>query len=193
MTVRVVLRKGSNTIHSEYVGHVGELTYDTDNNTIRIHNGNTAGGVRTALLNSNGTIVATNLVAVSTITTSNLNSTNIITRTIAANSLTANAATIGSISSNSIQANTANITTIAANAITSNAFVSNSINTNFITTSNATITSGVINQVQIGLTTPNTAAFTSVTVNSQPTTNTQLANKLYVDKKVRLAVALSGV
>ncbi len=238
MTVRVVLRKGSNAVHSNYVGHVGEITYDTDGNTIRIHNGSTPGGIRTALLNSNGTIVSTNLVATSTTTTSNLNSTNISTVNVNSNAIVTNILTSSNLSVNNITSNTISTRTISSNTVNAISIITTSINstsinvtnantnnivsisistnnlivTSNVSTNNLIVTSSItsnsisansisvvsftgqsINQAQIGLTNPNTAAFTSVTVVTEPTSNTQLANKSYVDRKVRLAIALSGI
>jgi hypothetical protein len=135
---KVVLYKGNNDINALYTGKVGELTYNTNLNTVHVHDGTTTGGIKLVTLNPNNTIVSTNLVIGSTITTNN-----ITTNTFTANSANVNSFTANTVSANSVSGNTAN--------------------------------------------------FTSVTVNNAPTSNTQLANKLYVDKKLRLAIAISGV
>ena len=119
MTVRVVVRKGNNAINSAYAGEVGELTYDSDNQTIRIHDGTTLGGTKTVTTNSNGNLIST-----------------------------INVANITSLTSNTANISTANITSLVSN---------------------------------------------NITVANEPLSNTQLANKLYVDKKFRLSIALSGV
>ena len=130
---KVVLYKGNNDINALYTGKVGELTYNTNLNTVHVHDGTNPGGAKLLNVNSNNTIVSTNLVVGSTITTNN----------ITTNTFTTNSANVNSFTANSVSGNIAN--------------------------------------------------FTSVTVNNAPTSNTQLANKLYVDKKLRLAIAISGV
>ena len=129
MTVRVVVRKGNNAINSVYAGEVGELTYDSDNKTIRIHDGTTLGGTKAVTTNSNGELI-------STINVANITS------------LSSNTANITSLISNTANISTANITSLVSN---------------------------------------------NITVANEPLSNTQVANKLYVDKKFRLTIALSGV
>ena len=129
MTVRVVVRKGNNAINSVYAGEVGELTYDSDNKTIRIHDGTTLGGTKAVTTNSNGELI-------STINVANITS------------LSSNTANITNFSSNVSNISTANITSLVSN---------------------------------------------NITVANEPLSNTQVANKLYVDKKFRLTIALSGV
>ncbi len=159
MTVRVVVRKGNNAINSAYAGEVGELTYDSDNQTIRIHDGTTLGGTKTVTTNSNGNLIST--INVANITSLSSNVSNISTANIT--SLTSNTANITSLTSNTANISTANITSLTSN--TANI-------------STANITSLVSN---------------NITVANEPLSNTQLANKLYVDKKFRLSIALSGV
>ena len=48
MSKRVQLRRGTATQHNTFTGAVGEVTVDTTNNTLRVHNGITAGGFPTA-------------------------------------------------------------------------------------------------------------------------------------------------
>lgn len=114
MTTKIVLRKGNSAINSAYTGEVAELTYDSDNRTIRIHNGNVAGGTRAVSTNANGLVVSTNTLSVAT------------------------------FNSTVVNANTLNVNTLSASSV------------------------------------------------AEPVSNTQPANKLYVDRKVRLAIALSG-
>jgi len=160
---KVVLYKGNNDINALYTGKVGELTYNTNLNTVHVHDGTTTGGIKLVTLNPNNTIVSTNLVIGSTITTNN-----ITTNTFTANSANVNSFTAGSFIANSANVNSFTANTVSVNSANVNSFTANSV-------------SG------------NTANFTSVTVNNAPTSNTQLANKLYVDKKLRLAIAISGV
>jgi plastocyanin len=62
MTVKVVVRKGNSAINSAYAGEVGEITYDSDNKTIRIHDGTTLGGAK----------AVTNIIAGNNVTVSNV-------------------------------------------------------------------------------------------------------------------------
>ena len=173
MTPKVVLYKGNNDINALYTGKVGELTYNTNLNTVHVHDGTTTGGIKLVTLNPNNTIVSTNLVISSTITTNNMNSINITT-----NTFTTNSANVNSFTAIAINANSANINSFTAIAINANS---------------ANVNSFIANTVSANSVSGNTANFTSVTVNNAPTSNTQLANKLYVDKKLRLAIAISGV
>ena len=44
----LVLKRGNNEKNSEYIGTSGEITMDTDTKTVRVHDGETAGGVALA-------------------------------------------------------------------------------------------------------------------------------------------------
>ena len=44
MSKRIQLRRGTNTENDAFTGAVGEVTVDTTNNTLRVHDGTTAGG-----------------------------------------------------------------------------------------------------------------------------------------------------
>ena len=46
--ISVQLRRGTDTEHSSFTGAVGEVTVDTTNDTLRVHDGSTAGGIRLA-------------------------------------------------------------------------------------------------------------------------------------------------
>ena len=52
--ISVQLRRGTDTEHSSFTGAVGEITVDTTNDTLRVHDGSTAGGVRLAKLSEAG-------------------------------------------------------------------------------------------------------------------------------------------
>jgi len=56
MSTQVQFRRGSSTQHNTFIGAVGEVTVDTTNNTLRVHDGVNAGGYPTAL-STNGTLV----------------------------------------------------------------------------------------------------------------------------------------
>ena len=54
MAARVKLRRGTSTQHNTFTGAVAEITVDTTNNSIRVHDGVTAGGhqlLKTTLAN----------------------------------------------------------------------------------------------------------------------------------------------
>ena len=50
MAVQLQLRSGTTTQHSTFIGAVGEVTVDTTNKTLRVHDGSTVGGTRLATL-----------------------------------------------------------------------------------------------------------------------------------------------
>ena len=52
--IQVQFRRGTDTEHSSFTGAVGEVTVDTTNDTLRVHDGSTAGGVRLAKLSEAG-------------------------------------------------------------------------------------------------------------------------------------------
>lgn len=45
---RLLLKRGDTMTNDEYVGRLGEITMDTETNTLRVHDGETAGGVAMA-------------------------------------------------------------------------------------------------------------------------------------------------
>ncbi|MBR3510484.1 MAG: hypothetical protein IKN73_00270 [Alphaproteobacteria bacterium] len=48
MTRQIQLRRGSAAENDAFTGAVGEITMDTTNNTLRVHDGTTAGGIKLA-------------------------------------------------------------------------------------------------------------------------------------------------
>lgn len=44
MATRVRLRRGTATEHNTFTGAAGEITVNTTNHSVRVHDGNTAGG-----------------------------------------------------------------------------------------------------------------------------------------------------
>jgi hypothetical protein len=52
--IQVQLRRGTATQHDTFTGAVGEVTVDTTNETLRVHDGSTVGGVRLAKLSEAG-------------------------------------------------------------------------------------------------------------------------------------------
>ena len=61
--IEVKLRRGTDTEHSSFTGAEGEVTVDTTNDTLRVHDGSTAGGIRLAKLSevSGGTGTVTSV------------------------------------------------------------------------------------------------------------------------------------
>lgn len=61
--IEVKLRRGTDTEHSGFTGAEGEVTVDTTNNTLRVHDNSTAGGIRLAKLSevSGGTGTVTSV------------------------------------------------------------------------------------------------------------------------------------
>lgn len=61
MAARVRLRRGTSEQHASFTGAGAEITVDTTNNSIRVHDGTTAGGhelLKTTLANiANGAIL----------------------------------------------------------------------------------------------------------------------------------------
>lgn len=60
MAKRVQLRRGTTTEHNTFTGAVGEVTVDTTNKTLRVHDGSTVGG--TPLLKANQLVDSTTTV-----------------------------------------------------------------------------------------------------------------------------------
>jgi microcystin-dependent protein len=54
--IEVKLRRGTDTEHSSFTGAEGEVTVDTTNDTLRVHDGSTAGGIRLAKFSEVGTL-----------------------------------------------------------------------------------------------------------------------------------------
>ena len=65
MAKQLQLRKGTATEHDTFTGANGEVTVDTTNKTLRVHDGTTAGGTRLATL-TGGLVTAAQLPAATT-------------------------------------------------------------------------------------------------------------------------------
>ena len=50
MAIQIQLRSGTATEHNSFTGAVGEVTVDTTNKTLRVHDGSTVGGTRLATI-----------------------------------------------------------------------------------------------------------------------------------------------
>ena len=69
MAKQLQLRKGTATEHNTFTGADGEVTVDTTNKTLRVHDGSTVGGIRLATLSSVQEAVVLNNTVTSTSTT----------------------------------------------------------------------------------------------------------------------------
>ena len=67
MAIQIQLRKGTSTEHNTFTGADGEVTVDTTNKTLRVHDGSTVGGIRLATLT--GGLVPTTQLPAATIST----------------------------------------------------------------------------------------------------------------------------
>jgi hypothetical protein len=76
MATRLQLRRGTEAENNAYTGAVGEITIDTTNDVIRIHDGVTPGGFATAMANSDQTLITGNLLPAANVTYNLGNSTN---------------------------------------------------------------------------------------------------------------------
>ena len=65
MAIQIQLRSGTTTEHNTFTGVVGEVTVDTTNKTLRVHDGSTVGGTRLATL-TEGLVPTTQLPAATT-------------------------------------------------------------------------------------------------------------------------------
>lgn len=63
MSTQVQLRRGTYTQHATFTGAVGEVTVETTNYTLRVHDGSTAGGQE--IVNTNATQTLNNKTLVS--------------------------------------------------------------------------------------------------------------------------------
>ena len=67
MTKQVQLRRGSDTEHNAFTGALGELTYVSDDKTLRIHDASTAGGIKVITEGTGTTNVSNNTVIAGTL------------------------------------------------------------------------------------------------------------------------------
>ena len=88
MAKQLQLRKGTATEHDTFTGANGEVTVDTTNKTLRVHDGSTVGGIRLATV-TGGSIPPTQLPAATTSTQGIVKLNNSLTSTSATEALTA--------------------------------------------------------------------------------------------------------
>ena len=88
MAKQLQLRKGTATEHNTFTGADGEVTVDTTNKTLRVHDGSTVGGIRLATF-TGGLVPAAQLPAATTSTQGAVILNNTVTSTDATQALTA--------------------------------------------------------------------------------------------------------
>ena len=88
MAKQLQLRKGTATEHNTFTGANGEVTVDTTNKTLRVHDGSTVGGIRLATF-TGGFIPAAQLPAATTSTQGIVKLDNSLTSTSVTEALTA--------------------------------------------------------------------------------------------------------
>ncbi len=88
MAKQLQLRKGTATEHNTFTGANGEVTVDTTNKTLRVHDGSTVGGTRLATL-TGGLVPATQLPAATTSNQGIVKLNNTLTSTSITEALTA--------------------------------------------------------------------------------------------------------
>jgi hypothetical protein len=88
MAIQIQLRKGTATEHNTFTGANGEVTVDTTNKTLRVHDGSTVGGTRIATL-TGGLVPSAQLPVATTSTQGIVKLNNTVTSTDATQALTA--------------------------------------------------------------------------------------------------------
>ena len=88
MAKQLQLRKGTATEHNTFTGALGEVTVDTTNKTLRVHDGSTVGGIRLATF-TGGLVPSAQLPAATTSTQGVVILNNTVTSTSATEALTA--------------------------------------------------------------------------------------------------------
>ena len=58
MAIQVQLRRGTTAENDEFTGAPGELTYDTEKHNIRIHDGDTVGGIQVPTAGTSDYVIA---------------------------------------------------------------------------------------------------------------------------------------
>ncbi len=88
MAIQIQLRKGTATEHNSFTGANGEVTVDTTNKTLRVHDGSTVGGTRLATV-TGGLIPAAQLPVATTSAAGVVKLNNSLTSTSTTEALTA--------------------------------------------------------------------------------------------------------
>ena len=134
--IQVQLRRGSATDHATFSGAEGEVTVDTTNDTLRVHDGSTAGGVRLAKhselsgAGAGGTVTSvgsgTGLTGGPITTSGTLSIANdgVDTAQIAANAVTSTEIAASAVTSTEIAANAVGADQLASTTVTPGSYTS---------------------------------------------------------------------
>ncbi len=95
-----VVQTDTNTNNNNFTGAQGQLTYDTTNNKLRLHDGSTAGGTEVAFGGSGG--VTTTNISNNAITTAKISDGNVTTVKIADGAITADKIDAGAVTDHQI-------------------------------------------------------------------------------------------
>jgi hypothetical protein len=120
MAVQVILRKGNAAQNNAFTGVQGEVTVDTTNNTLRVHDGTTPGGTTTVMVAAgSGNVTSTgNLVASANVVGNNFIASGIVSAVgnITGNYILGNGALLTGVSTTSSNINngTSNVTVVSS-------------------------------------------------------------------------------
>ena len=132
MATQIQLRRGSTSQHNVFTGAIGEITVDTDKDTLVVHDGTTQGGyplAKASEIPTTGALAALNSVGAAQIDTnavgaSELADNAVDTAAIANDAVTAAKIALNAVGSSEIAANAVGSSEIAANAVTDSKIVS---------------------------------------------------------------------
>lgn len=189
MAIQVQFRRGTGAQNDAFTGASGEITVDTSNNTLRVHNGSTAGGSVLArqsdLTSVQSSISANAATAYSNATTFASNASNITTGTLPwAQAPTGTVNTSGSFTITGVHTHSANLAMNSTAILTGNASVvgmsllnaSETVNVS-ATAATGTVTFRVSDQAVLYYTSNATASWTpNVSFSSGTTLNNAMSN-----------------
>jgi hypothetical protein len=119
MAVQVQLRRGTTAQNNSFTGAVGEVTVDTTNSTLRVHDGATAGG--TTVVTTGATQTLSNKTLSGSILSGNITGSASInvTGNVTGNYFLGNGSLLTGIDAASIQNGTSNVRVVSTNGIVS--------------------------------------------------------------------------
>ena len=139
---QIQYRRGSSAQNDAFTGALGEITVDTTNDIIRVHDGSTAGGFSSVSTTATQTLTNKTLTAPTlsgnTTGTANIN----ITGTVTATSFSGDGSQLSGIDATTIQNGTSNVSVISSNG---------NVNVNVNDTLEATFHSGGLNVSALGI------------------------------------------
>ena len=185
MATQIQFRRGTTSAHSSFTGAAGELTIDTNKDTIIVHDGSTAGGANELV-----TLTNTQTLTNKTLTSPTLTSPNMTSPSISGTAVTATAAELNTL--DGVTATTAEINTL--DGVTATTAEINKLDGVTATTTELNYVDGVTSAIQTQLDTKaplanpaltGTATAVNLTVSGNLTVNgstvTNNADNLTVD------------